>query len=90
MVVQIFATCLHVLWCHIFVTKWGWDVFGLGLAESVTNLILLGSIHVYAHRLPEVRAALFWPDSSVWSGWKDYFALGVPATGLMCAELWAW
>ena len=69
---------------------WDLDLVGLGLAEMVTSLILLGSTMVYARFVPEIREALFWPDSSVWVDWREYFSLGVPATGMMCAEYWAW
>lgn len=90
MIAQVIATCFHVVWCQLFVVEWGWDMYGLGLASTVTSCILLLTTMVYAHCLENVRDALIWPDASVWSDWREYFALGVPTTGMLCAEYWAW
>ena len=68
----------------------GWDLFGLGLASTLTSLILLATTMMYAHCLKDINDALFWPDATVWIGWKEYFNLGVPTTGMLCAEYWAW
>ena len=81
---------LHIVWCHIFVSVWGWDLYGLGLATTLTSLILLATTMMYAHCLKDIKDALFWPDATVWIGWKEYFNLGVPTTGMLCAEYWAW
>lgn len=90
MVAQVVATCFHPVWCHLFVVKWGWDLIGLGIASTLTSLILICTTMVYAHCLDRIKDALFWPDSTVWSDWKEYFALGVPTTAILCAEYWAW
>ena len=37
------------------------------------------------------KHALVWLDQAVlWTGWKDYFAMGVPITAITLAEHWAW
>lgn len=90
MVAQVVATLLHILWCHLFVVQWGWDMEGLGHASTLTSSILLASVMIYAHCLPHIKGALFWPDATVWHEWREYFALGVPTTGILCAEYWAW
>ena len=90
MVVQVVATILHALWCHIFVGIYGWDLEGLALASTLTSFILLSFSVIYPYFIEGIRDALIWPDSSVWSGWKEYFSLGVPTTGMLCAEYWAW
>ena len=90
MIAQIVATMLHVFWCHLFVTELGWDLKGLGLASTLTSAILLSTTLIYAHCLKDIKGALFWPDATIWTGWKEYFNLGVPTTGMLCAEYWAW
>ena len=90
MVACVGANLLHILWCHIFVTVLGWDLYGLGFASTLTAFILHSSIIVYSHCLKDIREALFWPDATVWTGWREYFSLGVPTTAMLCAEYWAW
>lgn len=55
MIAQVVASCLHILWCELFVVKWGWDLVGLGLAESLTSFLLLGTTMAYAYFQPEIR-----------------------------------
>ena len=90
MVVQIVASFLHIFWCHLFVGIYEMDLEGLGLASTLTSIILLSFSVIYPHFIDSAKDALIWPDSSVWSGWKEYFKLGVPTTGMLCAEYWAW
>ena len=90
MITQVLTTLLHIFWCHLFVTVYGWDLHGLGLASTLSSIFLLASTIVYAHYINDVQEALFWPDASVWQGWKEYFYLGVPTTGILCAQYWAW
>ena len=89
MIANFGATALHILWCHIFVSVWGWDIFGLGLASTLTAVIKLLSIQTYSHCLHDIKDALFWPDASVWTGWKEYFSLAVPTSAMLSSEYWA-
>ena len=90
MAAQMTATILHIYWCHLFVNVLGWDIYGLGLASTLTSFILLASTMIYAHFIPEIKEALFWPDATIWKGWMEYFRLGVPTTVMFCSEYWAW
>ena len=42
MVTQVCATLLHIFWCHLFVNVMEWDLYGLGLASTLT----LSLIHI--------------------------------------------
>ena len=90
MVANMCTSLLHIVWCHIFVSVLGWDIYGLAVASTLTEFILLSTTIMYAHCLRGIQDALFWPDATVWSGWKEYFSLGVPTTIMLCAEYWAW
>jgi len=46
-------------------------------------------ITVFAHCVPEIKPALFCPDSHTFKGWGEYLKMGVPATVMLCAEWWA-
>ena len=74
----------------MFVTEWGWDLYGIGQASTLTALILLASTMTYTHCLNDFKEALFWPDGTVWVGWVEYLSLGIPSTGILCTEYWAW
>ena len=67
-----------------------WDIIGLGIASSITACILLLVTMVYAHLVSEIQPALVSMDITVWFGWWEYFALGVPTTAILCGEYWAW
>ena len=69
---------------------WDWDLYGIGQASTLTALTLNIFTMMYAHCLEDFKDAFFWPDATVWVGWKEYFSLGVPSTGILCAEYWAW
>ena len=86
MIAQIVATCFHCLLCHVFIVEWGWDMYGLGLASTLTSFILLATTEAYSHCLESVSKSLFWPNSTVWDDWREYFALGFPTTGMLIAE----
>lgn len=90
MICQALASLLHIYWCHLFVTEYGWDLHGLGLAINLTSLLLLLTTVMYTHRIKEIQDALFWPDATVFEGWREYFKLGVPTTVMLLAEYWAW
>ena len=91
MVAQVGSTFLHLAACEIIVVRMGVQpIIGLGLASTVTSVSLFIMITIYANMLDQIKEAIYWPDSSVWLGWAEYFRLGVPTTGIMCAEYWAW
>lgn len=89
MLAMIGATVLHVLWCFLFVTWMDMSVIGLGLATSLTYLLMLVMITQYAQCVSRISDALFCFERDVFSGWGEYFKLGVPAMVMICAEDWA-
>ena len=46
-------------------------------------------IEVYSMCIPRIRESIFWPDVRIFKNWGEYFKLGVPATVMLCAELWS-
>jgi len=89
MLAQTGGTILHVLWCYILVVHLDLQVVGLGLATAITNVGIFLMITIYAHCIPKIKESLFCFDDSAWSGWGEYFKLGVPSTVMICAEWWA-
>jgi multidrug resistance protein, MATE family len=56
---------------------------------ALTGAIQLITVTLLAFRVPRIRKALFMPDSRVFSGWREYLGISVPATIMICAEWWA-
>ena len=90
MLTQLVATPLHLLWCWLFVIRLEMGIKGLGIALIVTNFGLLAMVEGYSLCVSRIRESLFCPDKHTFTGWKEYFKLGVPATLMLCAELWAY
>ena len=44
---QITTTCLHVVWCYLFIVKLQWDVFGAAMALNVTYIINFLAQEIY-------------------------------------------
>ena len=89
MLAMIGATILHVLWCYLFVVRMQLAVIGLGMATSLTYLVMFLMITLYARCVSRISDALFCFERDVFSGWGEYFKLGVPAMIMICAEDWA-
>jgi len=45
---------------------------------------------VYLCRNPIASEAVYWPDSSIWYNWTNYFRIAGPNAGMLLAEYWAY
>ena len=91
MLAQIFASVLHLVLCYVFIFRFGMDVRGLGLAMSLTNFFKITFICTYSFCSRTIRRALVRPTfKDVFSGWKEYLKLAVPAMLILCSEWWAY
>lgn len=89
MIIAVLATCIHLLWCKLFVIKLEMGIAGIGLAYSATSFSSLVFTVIFSYWLTEVKEALSWPDTTIWSGWKEYLGLAVPTAGTSCADWWS-
>ena len=88
---QVIIIALHLFWCHLFVHRFQWDLRGLALAQNLTSFTMFLSSTIIVNCESATKHALVWLDQAVlWTGWKDYFAMGVPITAITLAEHWAW
>jgi Na+-driven multidrug efflux pump len=72
---------------------------GAGIATSISNFTLMIGLHYYTERYfdKEIKElAWFYPfdfnhksDCFDRKGLKDYFLAGIPSTGMLCMESWA-
>ena len=66
------------------------DIKGTGYATSLTNLIAFVGILTFSLRDPEIRKSLQWPNKKIFSGVRDYLALGIPSAIMLMLEWWAY
>lgn len=89
MVSQLICTVLHVAWCYVFIFIFDLKIYGAGLAVAVTAFSMFLVVTYISHRVTRIEDALFWPTSESFDDWAEYIAISLPATLMLCAELWA-
>lgn len=64
-------------------------IHGLGLATLLS--ITFKIVYLLAHMLciGALREAYFWPDKSALQNWMPYLRISLPATIMLCSEVWA-
>ena len=91
MLCQVVIIALHFIWCHIFVDRLQWDLRGLVFAQNITSFTMFLSVTIIVNCNSATKYTLVLLDRAVlWSGWKDYFTMGVPIAAITLAEHWAW
>lgn len=88
MIAQLICTCLHVVWCYIFIIKYNMQVFGAGCAMALTCILMLTAVTVISHRVSRIKEALFFPTVESLYDWREYLAISIPATIMICASWW--
>ena len=86
---QVVTVIIHVGWCYLFVFTYKLDVYGLGVAGSITNFTLYVCVLIYTSTVEELKPAIFWPEKDTLSNTKQYLAYGVPSTLMMCLQWWS-
>lgn len=86
---SIVCTALHLLWIYFFIIKWGWSIYGIGLAVALTYLLQFTSLTTVSLCVPRIRDAIFCPNADSFKGWDQYIAIVVPVMIIFCAESWA-
>jgi MATE family multidrug resistance protein len=99
MIIQLIATILHSGWCYILTIKLEMSAQGTGIATSITYFTTAVCLHFYTEKClkpDEKEIAWFSPFRSDVKnecfdnkGLIDYFKLGIPSTGMLCLEWWA-
>ena len=88
MIAQLICTCLHVVWCYIFIIKYNMEVFGAGFAMALSCILMYSSVTILSHRIPRIEKALFFPTMESLEEWGEYLAISIPATIMICASWW--
>lgn len=99
MFIQIIATAFHSVWCFILVDVCEWGASGAGVATTFTHLITMIGLYIYTSLKlsPELKLkSWFHPfradvkqDCFDRQGLVTFFRIGIPSTGMLCLEWWA-
>ena len=90
MVAQLIAVFFHIAFMELLVINLGLGLFGIALASTFSAIIMLVITVMFALSKTHISEAIFWPDATIWAGWREYFSLAIPAAGIFCAEYWAY
>lgn len=91
MYIQVATTCLHFVWCYLFIYYFNLGVTGAALAACITywtNLIVVSLILTYGKEIVPNQA---WhlPNVDSLKDWWKYLRYGVPSCLMMCLEWWS-
>ena len=89
MISQVVGTVVHLLLCIEFVENQDMGLYGLGLATTLSYFIKIIILLVHMYTIEALQDAFFLPDRSSFQEWKPYLRVSVPATIMLCSEIWA-
>ena len=99
MIIQAIVTAIHICWLYIFVDCFEMGASGAGIATSISYFTLVVGLHFYTEKYfdrEKKELAWFYPFKSEHKshcfdkiGLRDYFLAGIPSTGMLCMESWA-
>ena len=99
MIIQLVITCFHAVWCYILTIHFELGAKGTGIATTVTHFFTMVALHVYTEKAlkkEEIKLAWFSPfrldvrsECFDKKGLINYFKQGIPSTGMLCLEWWA-
>ena len=91
MVTMIITSALHFLWCYLFVFVWQWDIVGVSMATLISYFLNFAIITLYCmcQRDETVRKSFFFFTKDSFRDLKQYLAVGIPSTTMLCMEWWS-
>ncbi|CAE7263011.1 slc47a1 [Symbiodinium natans] len=94
LIINIFTSLLHVVWCTIFVAKMGLGNTGAGYANAMTWTTQWFLISLYvmkiAPKLGMTRRDVFFPGKGTFQEWGKYLKVALPCVLQMSSEWWFW
>lgn len=76
MVIQVVTTCIHPLWCYLFVDVFDMGIKGPALAQSVSHILNILVLSLYLNRIESFKEAWYWPTVECFKGIGNYMKIG--------------
>ena len=89
MVFVITATILHILLCTLLVGYFDYGIHALAISNTIKDCSLLSMTVIYTYWSDTASRALLPMDREALRGWKEYLAIAIPATIMICSMWWA-
>lgn len=86
LLITILGTILHIFWCYLFVDIYQMDIYGIGYACLVTNIVMYAQIKLYSSYITKGVNLV----SVTYEGIKEQFWLGAPCALMVSLEWWAY
>ena len=77
---------MHPLWCYLFVVTLKLDLYGLGIALTITYFTALSIVTIYSFSIARIRRALILPDCDTLKYWGNYLRIGIPSMIMLWSE----
>lgn len=78
------------MWSYIFVVRLDYKLLGVGIANTMTELIDLVVIYIYVtYYLPELKEAWSFPNKECFRHLGEYMKIAMPSMLLICLEWWS-
>lgn len=80
---------VHIFWSYLFVDVIKFDVQGIGIACTITNISIFTVLYIYTNRLDKMKSippTTGYPYLEV-KGLTAYMKMGMPIVLMICAEL---
>lgn len=84
------AVAFHYVWCQIFVIWLDYGIVGTGISNVITQSLTFLLLIFYTNTQEDIAKSIQWPNEGVYDGLREYFAIGIPSTIMLCLDWWVW
>ena len=90
MIATLISAILYTLFCAYCVQRYELNIEDLAIAMSVNYFFMIAFLIIYCNFCSkQTKHIKFIPDRESFEGWGDYLKFSVPATMLICPQIWA-
>jgi len=82
------TTCLHILWCYLFIMVFHWDFMGICVATNLTWILDFVILTGYISYSGCCEESWFLPGHEAIKGWGSFLQLGIPSAFMLMVEWW--
>ena len=82
------ATFFHIIWCYVFIRKLDWKMTGAAISLNLTYFINMLVLDWLIKVSPDFKNTVVSHDKRSFTGWKEYFRVGIFGAILECLGWW--
>jgi MATE family multidrug resistance protein len=81
------TSLIHPLWLYLFFNVFDWGAFGNGFAASITNMLNFFLLSILIIKKSK-KGTYFMLNADSFRGWKEFLAVAIPSSLMICLETW--